>query len=60
MHYSTLTIKSVVKSNEMENDMFRKIEKWVIDCYDDPKMKIKDDIVIFFYNFLNLFSSFRI
>ena len=44
LHYSTLTIKSVVKSNEMENDMFRKIEKWVLDCYDDPKMKIKDDI----------------
>lgn len=45
LHYSTLQVKPVVKLNEMENDMYRHIEKWAIDCYDDPKLKIKDDIV---------------
>jgi hypothetical protein len=44
-HFSTLSVKPVVKINEMEIDMYRLIEKWAIDCYEDPKLKIKDDIV---------------
>lgn len=39
-------VRTVVKSREMNPDMFRDIERWAIECYEEPpKFKFKDEMV---------------
>lgn len=39
-------VKTVVKSREMPPEMFRDIERWAIECYEEPpKFKFKDEMV---------------
>ncbi len=38
--------KIVKKTIEMDNDMVQFIENYIIDCFEDVKMKFKDEMVI--------------
>ncbi len=41
-----LSVKPVVKVKEMEDHVFRDIENWVRESYEDTKLKMKDEIDI--------------
>jgi hypothetical protein len=40
--------KSVVKAKDMEDDMFKEIEKWCRDSFESPKEKFRDEMVFYF------------
>ena len=59
LQYNTLLVKPVVKANEMDADMYKRIERWAMECYEDPRLKLKDEIVSFYLNFIFI-TFFRI
>ncbi len=38
--------KSVVKAKDMDDEMFRDIEKWARETFENPKEKFRDEMVI--------------
>jgi len=46
--YSTIIQTVPIKRKEfiqMNDTMVKYIEKWAIECYEDPKIKMRDEIV---------------
>ena len=42
-----LLVKPVIKAKEMEDDMFKHIESWARETFEDTKLKLKDEIVFY-------------
>lgn len=40
-------LKVVVKAKDMDDDIFRNIETWAKEIFEDPKVKYKDEMVKF-------------
>ncbi len=47
---NTVSLKTVIKAKDMEDDMFAHIEKWARDTF-DSKEKIKDEMVLSIFNY---------
>jgi hypothetical protein len=47
----TSAYKSVVKAKDMDDDMFKNLEHWARETFEDPKLKFKDEMV--YIKFIN-------
>ncbi len=52
MKNEKMVFKSVVKSKDMDEEMFIKIEKWARETFEDQKVKYKDEMVITLFYFV--------